>query len=410
MNAFERNLEKYANLVVRIGANIQPGQVLLVESDIENAPLTRLIVRKAYEAGAKYVEVHWTDEAVTRIRFESAPDESFDYYPKWSADMMEQVAECGGAVLHIKVPNPDLYEGIDPWKVSASTKAAAIARQKYQGYVRNNTFSWCLIKAPTTGWAAKVFPEVPEEERIDVMWETIFKIARVEGDDPIADWHAHIKQLKTVQDKMNAKNYRKLIYKAPGTSLSVELPQGHIWLGGGEYNKDGIYFVPNMPTEEVFTMPLRTGVDGTVSSTKPLNLNGCIVDKFSLTFENGRIVDYKAEVGLEHLANLIATDEGASFLGEVALVPHDSPISNLNRIFYNTGVDENASCHLAIGSAYPINLQGGTEMSKDELLAHGGNVSLTHVDFMIGCAELDIDGELQDGTVEPIFRQGNWVI
>jgi aminopeptidase len=409
MNSFESNIEKYAELVVKVGVNIQPGQVLLVESPLETAVLTRKIVQKAYEAGAKYVQVEWNDEAVTRTRFEYAPEDSFAFYPEWSASMMEQLAECGGALLNIKVPNPDLYDGIDMHKVSTATKAASIARKKFQGYVRTNKLSWCLVKAPTKAWAAKVFPELPEEEQVQAMWDTIFKITRVDNDDPIAAWRDHLDQLNKVQDILNNKKYTKLHYKAPETDLTVELPKGHIWMSGGGHNESGTFFVANMPTEEVFTMPKRDGVNGTVTSTKPLNLNGRIVDRFTLTFENGKVVDYTAEVGYEHLKDLLDTDEGARHLGEVALVPHDSPISNLNRIFYNTGVDENASCHFAVGSAYPFTLENGTKMSQEELLSHGANISLTHVDFMIGSAELDIDGELEDGTLEPVFRQGNWV-
>ncbi|WP_163859460.1 aminopeptidase [Paenibacillus elgii] len=410
MEAFDRSLEKYAELVVRVGANVQPGQVLHIESPLEAAQFTRKVVQKAYEAGAKYVQVQWDDEEVTRNRFLYAPDESFDYYPQWMPAMMEQLAENGGALINIKVPDPELYKGIDSDKVTRATKAAAVAREKFQSYVRNKKFSWCLVKAPTQAWAAKVFPELPEEERVRVMWDTIFKMNRVDADDPVTAWKEHIGQLKQVKERLNEKKYKKLHYRAPGTDLSVELPEGHIWHGGGTTDDQGVYFVANMPTEEVYTMPLRTGVNGTVTSTKPLNLNGRLVDKFSLTFEGGKVVSYTAEVGLEYLDALLKTDEGAKYLGEVALVPHHSPISNLNRVFYNTGIDENASCHFAVGSAYPFTIENGTKMSKEELLAKGANVSLTHVDFMVGSAELDIDGELADGTREPVFRQGNWAI
>ncbi|MBE1444685.1 aminopeptidase [Paenibacillus sp. OAS669] len=410
MNSLDTNLEKYADLLVKIGVNIQPGQVLMIESPLEVAPLTRYIVKKAYEAGAKYVQVNWDDEAVTRTRFEYAPEESFGFYPEWAAKMMEQLAESGGALLNIKVPNPDLYKGIDSHKVSTATKAASVARQKFQSYVRNKAFSWCLVKAPTQAWAAKVFSDLPEDEQVNAMWETLFKINRVDQEDPVAAWREHIEKLKRMRERLNNKKYKRLHYKAPGTDLSVELPEGHLWFGGESLNDQGVAFVANMPTEEVYTLPKRDGVNGTVSSTKPLNLNGRLVDRFSFRFENGRVVDYTAEVGLEYLKDLLGTDEGANYLGEVALVPFDSPISNLNRIFYNTGVDENASCHFALGSAYPFTLENGTKLSKEELLQRGANVSLTHVDFMIGCAELEIDGELADGTVEPVFRKGNWAL
>jgi aminopeptidase len=408
LETFELMLNKYAELVVRVGVNVQVGQVLIVHSPIETAELTRLIVAKAYEAGAKFVIVEWEDDEITRIRYEKALDDSFDYYPQWLADKMVHFAEEGGAILHIKVPNPELFQGIDSSKVSAAVKSAAIARKEYSKYTRNSKISWSLIKAPTRAWANKVFADLSEGQRVDAMWEAIFRMVRVNTDDPIATWREHINHLKTRQNLLNGKRYKSLHYRAPGTDLRVKLPEGHIWRGGGGENERGVYFVANMPTEEVYTMPHRTGVSGTVKSTLPLNLNGRLVEGITFTFKDGKVVAYDAESGREHLTSLLETDEGASYLGEVALVPHDSPISNLNRVFYNTGIDENASCHLALGSAYPVNLEGGTKLSSEELLERGANVSLTHVDFMIGCANLDIDGELPDGTIEPVFRQGNW--
>lgn len=410
MKEFDVMLEKYANLVVKVGVNIQPGQVLMIYAPLETVELTRLIVGKAYEAGAKYVIVEWEDEAVTRIRYEKAPEDSFGYYPQWQADMLVQFAEEHGAILHIKVPDPELFQGIDSSKVSTAVKAAAVARKDYQGYTRNNKISWSLIKAPTRAWANKVFSDLPEGERVDAMWEAVFQMNRVGSEDPVAAWREHISHLKESQDRMNVKRYKSLHYRAPGTDLHVEMPEGHLWRGGGGENASGVYFVANMPTEEIYTMPHRTGVNGTVTSTLPLNLNGRLVDGISFTFKDGKVVSYAAESGREHLTSLLETDDGASYLGEMALVPHDSPISRLNRVFYNTGIDENASCHFALGSAYPVNIEGGTKLTSEELLERGANVSLTHVDFMIGSAELDIDGELADGTIEPVFRKGNWVL
>ncbi|MEE4579976.1 aminopeptidase [Paenibacillus polymyxa] len=410
MSTFESLLEQYAELVVRVGVNIQPGQALLVTAPLETVEFTRLIVSKAYEAGAKYVQVEFEDDSITRSRFEHGDEASFDYYPAWKAEMMEKFAEEGGATLTIKVPNPDLYQGIDPEHVSRATKAAATAREGYAHYTRNAKISWCLIKAPTKAWADKVFADIAEEDRIRVMWDTIFQMNRVDGSDPIQNWQGHLNNLEQLQNKLNHKNYKSLHYRAPGTDLKIELAERHIWRGGGGENAQGIYTVANMPTEEVFTMPKRTGVNGHITSTMPLNLNGQLVDRITFTFKDGKVTEYTAESGEQHLTHLLATDEGACYLGEVALVPHDSPISNLNRIFYNTGIDENASCHLALGSAYPFNIENGTQMNREELLQNGANVSLTHVDFMIGSAELDIDGELQDGSTEAVFRKGNWAI
>lgn len=408
MEDFHTLLEKYAELVIKVGVNIQQGQVLIIQAPIETAEFTRRVVSKAYEAGAKYVQVEWEDEQVTRIRYEKAPDDSFGYYPKWQADMMEQLAEGGGAVLHIKVPDPELFKGIDSAKVSTAVRAAAVAREKYSSYVRSNKVTWSLIKAPTQAWADKVFADLPEDQRVKAMWEAVFLMNRVDRKDPVEAWREHIRQLKKSQERMNHKRYKSLHYRAPGTDLRVEMPEEHLWLGGGDENESGVYFVANMPTEEIYTMPLRTGVNGTVSSSLPLNLNGRLIDGIKLTFKDGKVVEYEAECGEEDLASLLATDEGASYLGEMALVPQHSPISNMGRIFYNTGIDENASCHFALGSSYPVNIAGGTKLSKEELLAKGANVSLTHVDFMIGSPELEIDGELADGTIEAVFRNGNW--
>ncbi|SET14586.1 aminopeptidase [Paenibacillus sp. NFR01] len=410
MKDFDTLLEKYAELVVKVGVNVQPGQVLMVNAPLETVQLTRLIVSKAYEAGAKYVMVDWDDETVTRIRYEKAPEDSFGYYPQWHADMLEGFAEEGGAVLSIKVPDPELFRGIESGKVATAVKAAAIARRKYQNYTRNNKISWSLIKAPTKAYADKVYADLPEEQRIDAMWEAVFQMNRVGDGDPVEAWKEHVAALKVGQDRLNAKRYKALHYRAPGTDLHVELPEGHIWKSAGGENANGVYFIANMPTEEVYSMPHRAGVNGTVSSTLPLNLNGRLVDGITFTFKDGKVVEYDAVSGREHLASLLETDDGASYLGEVALVPHDSPISRMNRVFYNTGIDENASCHFALGSAYPVNIEGGVGLSSEELLARGANVSLTHVDFMIGSAELDIDGILPDGTVEPVFRKGNWAL
>ncbi|MFM9279656.1 aminopeptidase [Paenibacillus jiagnxiensis] len=410
MKDFDNLLEQYAELVVKVGVNVQPGQVLMVTSPLETVEFTRLIVKKAYEAGAKYVQVDFEDEQIVRSRYEYADDSTLDYFPAWKAKMLEKFAEEGGATLTIRVPDPELYKGIDSQKVARSTKAAAQARRAFADYTRNSKISWCLIKAPTRAWANKVFADIPEEERISVMWDTIFKMNRVDGGDAVQNWHEHLGRLMELRQKLNGKRYKSLHYRAPGTDLHIELAEGHIWHGGASQTQDGTSVVHNMPTEEVFTMPKRDGVNGYVTSTMPLNLNGRLVDRIRFTFKDGKVTEFTAGSGEEHLASLLATDEGASYLGEVALVPYDSPISNLNRIFYNTGVDENASCHLALGSAYPTNIENGTQMNNEELLRHGCNVSLIHTDFMIGSAELDIDGELQDGSIEPVFRKGNWVI
>ncbi|MDP4098709.1 aminopeptidase [Paenibacillus sp. P96] len=408
MSDFQQNLQKYAELAVRIGVNVQQGQTLVVHAPISAAEFVRLIVKEAYTAGSNLVKVNWSDETVTRLQYEMAPDETFEIAPKWYAGEMTELVENGAAVLHVLAEDPDLLAGIPSQRISAAQRVRASALSKYRAYQMADKFSWSIVAVPSTAWAAKVFPDIPAEAQMDRLWDAIFNTVRLNEPDPVAAWNDHLKTLQSKSDVLNNKNYHKLHYTAPGTDLTIELPAGHIWAQGDSINEQGHTYVANMPTEEVFTAPLKTGVNGKVRSTKPLSYGGNIIDNFTLTFENGRIVDAQAETGLETLQHLIEMDEGSHYLGEVALVPHHSPISETNILFYNTLFDENASNHLAIGTAYSFCLQGGKEMTQDELSEHGLNHSLTHVDFMIGSGEMDIDGITHDGQREPIFRKGNW--
>lgn len=409
MRTFEENLEKYAELAVKVGVNVQPGQPLFVNADISSAPFVRKVVKKAYEAGAKLVQVEWSDEVVTRTRYDHAPDESFEYFPKWRADMFEQAYKEGAASLHIVSMNPELLKGVDPGKISRFTKVAGEASKEYMKYPRGFKISWSIVAVPSVAWASKVFPEASSsEEQVEKLWNAIFDATRITQDNPIEAWINHNKNLNNKVDYLNNENFQYLHYTAPGTDLTIELAEKHLWVGAESIDDSGSSFVANMPTEEVFTTPLKNGVNGTVRSTKPLSYAGNIINNFSLTFKDGRIVDFQAEEGYEALQKLVETDEGSHFLGEVALVPHDSPISNTNILFYNTLFDENASNHLAIGSSYTFTVKGGNDMSEQELIDNGINQSVTHVDFMIGCAEMDIDGIKKDGTVVPLFRKGNW--
>lgn len=408
MNNFKENLEKYAELAVRVGINIQKGQTLVINAPLPAAEFVRAAAKKAYEAGAKNVHVEWADEEVTRIKYLNAPDEAFTEYPMWRAKGLEEMAKEGAGFLSISASNPDLLKGVDPERISTANKTASKALEGYRNYVMADKACWCVISVPTKEWAAKVFPELSVEESVEKLWENIFKATRVDREDPVAAWNEHTNNLNSKLEYLNSKKFKKLHYKSPVTDLTVELPEKHIWAGGGSNSESGTYFVANMPTEEVFTMPKKDGVNGVVRSTKPLNYSGNLIENFTLTFENGKIVDFSAEQGYETLKKLIETDEGSHYLGEVALVPHNSPISNTNIIFYNTLFDENASCHFALGKAYPTNLEGGAEMSLEELEKNGANMSLTHVDFMVGSPDLNIDGETSDGKLEPIFRDGNW--
>jgi aminopeptidase len=408
MTTFEQKLDRYAALAVKVGVNIQPGQTLVVNAPISAAGFVRKIARIAYETGAKNVHIEWNDDEVTRIKYDLAPDEAFKEYPLWKAKGFEEMAENGAAFLSIIASNPDLLKGVNPERISQANKVAGQAMSKYRSYAMADKVSWSVIAVPSPAWAAKVFPELDEQKQMESLWKAIFEATRADLDDPVKAWQEHNTNLNQKVDYLNGKKYRFLHYKAPGTALTIELPKKHLWVGGGSENEKGNPFVANMPTEEVFTAPLKEGVNGVVRSTKPLSYGGNLIENFSLTFEKGRIVDFSAEAGSEVLKRLIETDEGSHYLGEVALVPHKSPISNTNLIFYNTLFDENASNHVAIGNSYAFCLEGGKSMSKEELEQHGMNASITHVDFMIGSAEMDIDGETAEGNKEPIFRNGNW--
>ncbi|MFK7693971.1 aminopeptidase [Paenibacillus sp. HJGM_3] len=408
MSSMDHNLKKYAKLAVRVGVNVQPGQTLFVNAPIEAKDLIRKIAEEAYAAGAKNVIVDWNDDIITLIKYKGAPEEAFSEYPMWRAKGLEELSDNGAAFISVLSPNPDLLKDIDPKRVATAQRTASSALSKYRANSMSYKARWSLIAVANEAWAAKVFPELPIEEAVSRLWDFIFEATRVQLDDPIAAWHEHNARLREKVDYLNGKQYRQLIYKAPGTNLTIDLPHNHAWLGGSKDAQDGVMFNPNMPTEEVFTLPHKDGVNGVVRSTKPLNYGGTVIDNFSLTFENGRVVDMQAETGRETLQHLLDTDEGSRRLGEVALVPFHSPISNANLIFYNTLFDENASNHLALGQAYPTNLQGGAGMTKEQLAEAGVNTSLVHVDFMVGSPEMDIDGVLEDGRREPIFREGNW--
>jgi len=408
MEHFEQTLEKYAELAVKIGLNVQPEQTVVIMTPISCAEFVRKLTEKAYEAGARDVVVDWDDDEVKAIRLRKAPDATLEQYPMWKAKGLEELAEQGSAFLQIYAPNSDLLKGIDPERIAKSSKAAAAAREGFLKYLRNSQVNWLMVSIPTPEWAAKVFPELAPQERTERLWEQIFKLTRADAADPVAAWQAHIATLTEKQHLLNGRRYKALHLRAEGTDLTVELAKRHTWVSAGSRTENGTFYVPNMPTEEVFTMPYKPGVNGTVRSTKPLSYNGTLIDRFSLTFENGKVVHATAEQGEEMLQKLLDMDEGARYLGEIALVPFDSPVSNSNIIFYNTLFDENASCHIALGNSYPFCLEGGTTMSPEELSENGYNKSLIHVDFMIGSPDMDIDGITEDGTREPLFRQGNW--
>jgi len=402
-------IEKYADLLVRVGINIQKDQTLIINSPIECAEFARTAAVKAYEAGAREVVMRWIDEKSTKIRYNMASEEVFEEFPKWAVEFFNGYADKDAAFLSISASDPELMKDVDPKRIGKQNKASSTALEYYRTRMMSNKNVWCVASIPTEAWAKKVFPEVTTEEAVDKLWDAIFKSVRVDQEDPVQAWRDHQVRLDEKLTFLNGNAFKAVKYKnALGTDVIVELPKGHIWFGGGDPAPQGHIFVANMPTEEIFTMPKADGVNGKIVSSMPLNYNGNLIENFSFTFKDGIVVDYDAEKGKDILKELLDTDEGAKRLGEVALVPYDSPISNQKILFYNTLFDENASCHFALGKAYPTCIKGGEDMSKDELLKAGANDSLEHVDFMVGTEDLEIIGIKEDGTEVKIFENGNF--
>ncbi|MCT2538250.1 aminopeptidase [Aquibacillus koreensis] len=407
----QESLEKYAKLAIQTGVNLQKDQGIIINAPIEAIEFVRLVAKEAYAVGAKNVHIEWNDGELTYQKMKNASMDVLENFPAWRAQGLEEMAKDGYAVLSVYGEDPDLLSGIDSNRIAAVSKASGVALTEYRNYVMNDKVCWSVIGYPVTPWAEKVFPELKGAEAVDKLWEEIFKTTRVDLDDPVQAWAEHNATLKQAREYLNKKQYKQLIYKADGTDLTIDLPENHIWAGGSTNAESGTEFNPNLPTEEVFTMPHKYGVNGVVSSTKPLSYGGNLIENFTLTFKDGKVVDFTAEKGQDALKNLLDTDEdGARRLGEVALVPHESPISQSGIIFYNTLFDENASCHLALGKAYPTNIKNGSTMSKEEMDEKGVNDSIVHEDFMIGSEKLNIDGVTQDGTKEAIFRDGSWAI
>jgi aminopeptidase len=407
--ALHERFEKYADLAIRVGLNLQEGQRLVIQAPVEAVELTRALTAKAYEVGCPYVDVVFSDEQLELIRFERAPRDSFEEFPMWRVKGMTERAAEGAAFLSIVGNNPELLKDQDPDLVALTRKIASEASKPLsRDYFSNMRVSWCVISAAVAPWAARVFPDAPDDQQVGKLWDAIFQMCHLDEADPTAVWQEHIKALERRRAYLNDKAYTALKYTAPGTDLTLGLPEGHIWKGGVDTNAKSTMFVPNLPTEEVFTMPHSQRTNGMVSSTKPLNYGGTLIDNFSLTFQDGRVVGVEAETGRDVLKKLVETDEGAARLGEVALVPQSSPISKFGRLFYNTLFDENASNHVALGQAYSVCLDRGETMEESEFTEAGGNTSVTHVDFMIGSEEMDIDGVMADGSTEAVMRSGEW--
>ena len=408
MENFDQMLEKYAEVVVKVGLNLQPGQRLMIAAEMNTAPLVRAITAKAYQNGAPYVNVFWSDEDLTKIRFEHAPRDSFEEVTPWYYEGVLQDAKRGDAYLSVTGTDPDLLKPYDPELVGTAMKARAKYFKPAVNYISNGGVQWTVVCPPTPKWAAKVFPELSVEEAEKKLWEVFYGLCRLDNDNPAATWQAHLDDLHKRHEFLTKQQFESLHFHGPGTDLKIGMPENHIWKGGGSKTSGGVDFTANIPTEEVFCMPHKYKVDGTVTASKPLNHYGSLIENFSLTFKEGKVVDFKAEKGAEALQTILDADENSRYLGEVALVPHFSPISESGLIYYNTLYDENAACHVALGSAYRDNIEGGVDMSDEEADAAGVNESIMHVDFMIGSDKVDVDGITPDGREIPLLRAGRW--
>jgi aminopeptidase len=415
MTRHERRLDTYADLAVKIGLNLQPGQRLLIIGPLANggasldaAPLIRRIGASAYQAGAPYVETLWGDEPSMLLRFQHAPRESFSEYSAWLPDALLQHVEAGGATLSVYANDPDLLENEPTDLVGAVQKAVSSRVIPFRERVSRNKTNWSVVAAAAPGWAARVFPDLPRDEQLGRLWDAIATMCRLDAADPLGAWEEHLEALARRRDHLNRKRYAALKYRGPGTDLTLGLPEGHVWVSGRSDSQAGIPFTANLPTEEVFSIAHRDRVDGVVRSTKPLSYGGTLIEEFSVRFAGGRVVELHAKRGEDVLRQLVETDAGSARLGEVALVPHSSPVASSGLLFYNTLFDENAASHVALGSAYRFTLSGGEAMSNEEFGRAGGNTSSTHVDFMIGSGELDVDGVRADGGTEPLMRRGEW--
>ena len=406
-------LEKYADFIVRVGVNVQPGQTLLINCPLEAAPLARLCVRAALTAGARDVRVDWYDGLCNRARMELAGEEALcDVKPYVLRSYLDYAESAGGVcVLHLLADDPEVYAGLDGGKINRVGVARRNALKPWRVYTMNDKIQWCIAAMPSAPWAKKIFPALPEQEAVEKLWQAIFDVCRVSGGDPVGEWQAHVARLNALRDKMNALDLVSLHFtSANGTDLTVGLADGAHWESAASLDERGTAFLPNVPTEEVFTAPHKDRVDGIVYGTKPYVYNGQLIEGLHVTFAGGRVVEHGAEKNADLLKELLDSDEGARRIGEVALVPASSPINRSGLLFYDTLFDENAACHIAFGDSYPGTCDGGREMTAEELLAHGMNQSVIHEDVMIGAADTCITGLTRSGETVQIFAGGEWAL
>ncbi len=406
---FAEKLRRLAEVAVKVGVGLQPGQKLYLNANVEALPLTRLVVEEAYKAGSRLVVTQLYDEQLNLARYRHAPRDSFQEYAAFMVEARLKALDEGYAWLSILADDPELLHGQDPELIRQAAQTAARFSKPFSDRISGFATNWCIIGAASPRWAQMVFPDAAPQQQMEQLWEAIFSVNRVDRADPVAAWEAHVQNLERRVQQLNAKRYSALHFRGPDTDLRVGLADGHLWAGGAGRAQNGARCIPNMPTEEVFTTPHRERVDGWVRSTKPLSLHGNLLEGIRVRFERGQVVEAHADKGLDILQHLLQTDEGARRLGEVALVPHSSPISQTGLLFYEALYDENAASHIALGASYDECLEGGFGLSPEQKLAAGANDSLIHIDWMIGSEHIDVDGITASGQVEPLMRQGEWV-
>lgn len=402
-------LAVYANILLTKGLNLQKGQILVINAPVESSAFVAILTKEAYTCGASQVVCNWRCDDTTRLRYEYESQEQFETFPDWRREFSLSYYRQNAAFLSLISANPYLMSGIDTKKIFAWQKAQNEALKEYIDGMMASKTTWLVAAVPSKVWASILYPGLEDDAACDALWNQILQSSRADGADPLADWDAHLANLAARRQWMTEQHFAALHYtNSLGTDLTIRLPENHIWQGGAETSASGISFNANIPTEEIYTAPRADGVDGVVYSTKPLVYNGNVIDTFHLVFKDGKVVEAHAETGDDVLQKLVAIDEGASRLGEVALIPYHSPISLSNILFYETLFDENASCHLALGASYPTCLAGGAEMTKEETEQAGLNDSMIHVDFMVGSPDLSITGIKADGSKVPVFLHGDW--
>ena len=404
-------MRKYAKLAVQKGVNLQKGQAAVIQASVSEHEFAEMVAEEAYRAGAKWVRMEWTDQTVTRLHYRHQTVTELCKVADWTVEKMKFTVKELPCMIHIASADPDGLKGVNPGKMQKAMIAQSKVFKPIQDEMENK-YQWTIVAAPSKQWAKKVFPGERTSTAVEKLWEEILRAVRIsEDNDPVAEWDKHNQNLREKCEKLNAMDLDYLHYQAPnGTDFKCWLIPGGTWHGGCDTLPNGKVYNPNMPSEEVFTSPLRGKCEGTVVSTLPLSYQGTVIPKFSMDFKDGKAVAVHAEEHQDLLEKMIAMDEGAAMLGELALVPYDSPISNSGVLFYNTLFDENAACHIAMGRGFNETVPGFADMSKDELKEKGINDSMIHVDFMIGCKDLNITGYTRDGREVAIFRDGGWAI